>query len=232
VQKKQHHQTDNNRPSELQSEEDVGPEDDKLACFPSHGVQVEWRYELEGKLTNQKPTYTQLTWAWALKQAPQPSVSQLIETLNTHRVNTLTELCRIERIAADCSDPNDAKAFQKPMTSAWIYYVTSHQLVTELRGLTPRYPMTGEVVRDAYSRVREDPSSNRSWNLAWLCLVKMKEAGLVAAYAAMEAMKPDMWGNKSPSAQDVAQLATCFETEWMNAVDRMLRHWTREPTWY
>ncbi|KID98368.1 hypothetical protein MAJ_05551, partial [Metarhizium majus ARSEF 297] len=163
---------------------------------------------------------------------PQPSVSQLIETLNAHRVNTLTELVRIERIAGSCADPNDAAAFQQPMTRAWIHYVTSHQLASELLGLTPNYPMTGDVVRDAYSRVREDPASNRSWNLAWLCLTKMKDDGLLAAYAALEAIKPAMWGNKMPSAADVAQLANCFESEWTAAVDMLLRHWERSPTWY
>ncbi|OAA36636.1 hypothetical protein NOR_07436 [Metarhizium rileyi] len=163
---------------------------------------------------------------------PRPSVPQLIETLNTHRVNTLTELVRIERLAASCTDPNDAAAFQKPMTTAWVHYVTSHQLVSELRGLTPNYPITGDVVRDAYSRVREDPGSNRSWNLAWLCLSKMKDDGLVAAYAALEAMKPEMWGDTMPSPADVAQLATCFEAEWTVAIDVMLRHWERSPTWY
>lgn len=118
------------------------------------------------------------------------------------------------------------------MTTAWIHYVTSHQLVTELRGLTPNYPLTGDMARDAYSRVREDPNSNRSWNLAWLCLTKMKEHDLIPAYAALEAMKPEMWGNKMPAAEDVAQLATCFEQEWTAAVDMMLRHWERPPTWY
>ena len=160
------------------------------------------------------------------------TTTRLIETLNTHRVNTLTELCRIERMATACEDENDAKAFQQPMTAAWIYYVTSHQLATELRGLTRNYPLAGDLVRDAYARVREDPDSNRSWNLAWLCLTKMKEQGLIPAYAALEAMKPEMWGPDLPSAEDVARLATCFEQEWRAAVDMMLRHWRRPPTWY
>lgn len=60
----------------------------------------------------------------------------------------------------------------------------------------------------------------------------MKEDDLIPAYAALEAMKPEMWGNKMPAAEDVAQLATCFEQEWTAAVDMMLRHWERPPTWY
>ncbi|PHH85542.1 hypothetical protein CDD83_275 [Cordyceps sp. RAO-2017] len=163
---------------------------------------------------------------------PRSSVLQLIDCLTTHRVNTLTELCRIERVAASCEDEADARAFQKPMTAAWVHYVTSHQLLTELRGLTRSYPFCGDVVREAYRRVRSDPNSNRSWNLAWLCLRTMKDDGLITAYAAAEAARPEMWTPMRPSAEDVAKLAACFEHEWNTAVDTMLRHWQRAPAWY
>ncbi|KJZ71225.1 hypothetical protein HIM_09368 [Hirsutella minnesotensis 3608] len=162
----------------------------------------------------------------------QSSVLQLVECLKTHRVNTLTELCRIERVAAACEDEADARAFQKPMTAAWVHYVTSHQLLTELRGLTPRYPFSGDIIRDAYRRVRADPASNRSWNLAWLVLRVIKDDGLVAAFAAAEAAKPEMWAPMRPGPDDVARLTACFEQEWKGAVDTMLRHWQRAPAWY
>ncbi|PNY23755.1 Uncharacterized protein TCAP_06296 [Tolypocladium capitatum] len=163
---------------------------------------------------------------------PRSSVLGLVECLTTHRVNTLTELCRIERVAASCEDEADARAFQEPMTAAWVHYVTSHQLLTELRGLTRSYPFSGDVVREAYLRVRGDPNSNRSWNLAWLCLKTMRDDGLVAAYAAAEATRPEMWAPMQPSGEDVAKLAACFEHEWNAAVDTMLRHWQRPPSWY
>ena len=99
----------------------------------------------------------------------------MIESLETHRVNTLTELCRIERVAAACESEEDTRAFQGPMTAAWGYYVSSNQMLSELRGLTKDYPFCGEIVSDALIRVRNDPDSNRSWNLAWLCLVKIQE---------------------------------------------------------
>ncbi len=99
----------------------------------------------------------------------------MIDSLETHRVNTLTELCRIERVAASCDSEDDARAFQGPMTAAWEYYVNSNQLLTELRGLTRSYPFCGEILRDAHVRVRNDPNSNRSWNLAWLCLMKIRD---------------------------------------------------------
>lgn len=58
---------------------------------------------------------------------------------------------------------------------AWNYYVTSNQLLTELHGLTRAYPFNGDIVHDAHVQVRHDPASNRSWNLAWLVLTKIKE---------------------------------------------------------
>jgi hypothetical protein len=90
-------------------------------------------------------------------------------------VNTLTELCRIERVAATCDNEEDAIAFQEPMTTAWNYYVTSNQFLTELRGLTRNYPISGDLMREALGLVQNDPQSNRSWNLAWLCLTKIRD---------------------------------------------------------
>lgn len=101
----------------------------------------------------------------------QRPIRRIIESLQSHSVNTLTELVRVERIAATC-DESDAVAFQGPMTEAWSYYVSSNQLLTELRGLTRNYPFCGDIVTDAQMRVRSDPESNRSWNMAWLCLQK------------------------------------------------------------
>lgn len=75
------------------------------------------------------------------------SVLELVDCLTTHRVNTLTELCRIERVAASCEDEANVKAFKQPMTAAWVHYVTSNQLLMELRGLTRNYPFSGDVVR-------------------------------------------------------------------------------------
>jgi hypothetical protein len=102
----------------------------------------------------------------------QQSTSQLIETLNTRRICTMTELRRVERIAAE-SSPSTQLAFQTPMTSAWNYYVTSNNFLGELRGLTRDYPFSSAMLDDAKWRVQNDPESNRSWNFAWLCLRKI-----------------------------------------------------------
>ncbi|TDZ20187.1 hypothetical protein Cob_v006989 [Colletotrichum orbiculare MAFF 240422] len=161
----------------------------------------------------------------------QNSNQQLIESLETHRVNTLTGLCRIERVAATC-DEDEAAAFNGPMTSAWNYYVNSNQLLSEMRGLTPNYPLCAEIIYDAQALVHDDPESNRSWNLAWLILDKIEKQDMVRSYAAAEAAKLEMWGGREPTAQEAGQLAQCFEYEWNQAMNKMLRHWAVPPCWY
>lgn len=118
------------------------------------------------------------------------------------------------------------------MTAAWAHYVGSNQMLSELRGLTPNYPFCGDMLAHAQALVRSDPESNRSWNLAWLCLVKIRDGGLVAAYAESEAARPEMWGGNQPDEEQIRQLAACFRYEWDAAVQMMLQHWTVSPTWY
>ena len=104
----------------------------------------------------------------------QSSVDQLIESLRTRRVNTLTELRRIERVAAASSEADQAR-FQEPMTLAWKYYVDSNNLLNELRNLTRNYPFSSECLDEAKWLVLNDPESNRSWNWAWLVLTKIQD---------------------------------------------------------
>ena len=73
------------------------------------------------------------------------------------------------------------------------YYVDSHGLLTELRGLTKNYPFryiinpstlkfafltdisnSSHCLDEAKNRVYSDPASNRSWNLCWLVLSKIQ----------------------------------------------------------
>lgn len=95
---------------------------------------------------------------------------QLIKSLRTHRVNTLTELRRIEKVFAYL----DQSEVCEPMTSAWAHYVNSNNLISELRGLTRNYPFSSECLDEAKWRVIEDPASTRSWNYCWLVLVKIQ----------------------------------------------------------
>ncbi|KAK7942536.1 uncharacterized protein PG986_011649 [Apiospora aurea] len=104
-------------------------------------------------------------------------------SLETYRVNTLTELCRIERLAA------------------------AGQFLTELRGLSRNYPFYAELVSEARRRILTDPESNRSWNLAWLCLTKMQEDDLIRFYASSESWRKEMWQDRSPTEEKADQLA-------------------------
>lgn len=155
----------------------------------------------------------------------------MIESLRNHTINTLTELCRIERVAM-ASEGEEMNAFQGPLAVAWDYYVNSNQLLLELRGLTRNYPASSSLVEEAKRLVSADPGSGQSWNLAWLCLVKIRDAGLIASCAQAEAQKPEMWGGRYPSLEEAEQLTQCFVCEWTQAVDKMLRHWRAAPIWY
>lgn len=55
-----------------------------------------------------------------------------------------------------------------------------------------------------------DPDSNRSWNLCWLILEKVKNDRLVPYYAGYQAAMPTMWGGRNPSKEEVQLLATAF----------------------
>jgi hypothetical protein len=111
-------------------------------------------------------------------------VKSLLTSLRTHRVNTLTELRRIERILIpatvdintcliDCSTiPNE---IVESLASAWLPYVYSNNLLSELRNLTRSYLFSSELLDEAKMLVTADPESGRSWNFAWLVLNKIED---------------------------------------------------------
>lgn len=63
----------------------------------------------------------------------------------------------------------------EPMTSAWAHYVSSNNLLSELRGLTRNFPFSSECLDEAKQLVMDDPKSSRSWNHCWLVLVKIED---------------------------------------------------------
>lgn len=97
----------------------------------------------------------------------------MLKSLRTHRVNTLTELRRIEKLLA--ANGNTTKDVTEAMTTAWAHYVNSNNLLSELRGLTKNYPFSSECVDEAKWQVIGDPNSTRSWNYAWLILKKIRD---------------------------------------------------------
>ncbi|OQO07143.1 hypothetical protein B0A48_07711 [Cryoendolithus antarcticus] len=149
----------------------------------------------------------------------------LIEALNEHRINTVGELRRIERIFAAIGSPD----LTQPMTTAWMYYVTSNSLLTELRRLTPDYPFSSELLTEARSRVHTDPSSNRSWNYCWLTLAKIHTDNLIPRFATTQASMSEMWGGRKVRAEEVKQLRDAFVDEWTTALRGMLRYWETAP---
>ncbi|KAG7008503.1 hypothetical protein G7Y79_00005g016440 [Physcia stellaris] len=152
--------------------------------------------------------------------------AQLLSALRTHRVNTLTELRRIERIFSALNTPD----VKEPMTTAWAYYVNSNNLLNELRGLTKNYPFSSECIEEAKWQTTEDPASTRSSNYCWLVLSKIKNKGLIAKHARLLAVKPTMWGGRTPTAAGVEKLATACINEWTRALDQMLRNWSTAST--
>ncbi|KAF2839787.1 hypothetical protein M501DRAFT_1030978 [Patellaria atrata CBS 101060] len=150
---------------------------------------------------------------------------QLVQSLNSHRVNTLVELRRIEKIFASLGSPD----VTGPMTAAWSYYVNSHSLLTELRNLTKNYPFSSECLDEAKRRVYSDPESNKSWNLCWLVLSKLQNDQLIRYYAHYQASQPQMWGGQIPTADGVQRLSDAFYNEWNWAASEMLRHWDVPP---
>ncbi|KAK3721918.1 hypothetical protein LTR37_002734 [Vermiconidia calcicola] len=157
---------------------------------------------------------------------PQAQKQALITALNEHRINTIGELRRIERIFATLGSSD----LTQPMTSAWVYYVNSNSLLTEMRGLTRNYPFNSECLEEAKRRVHQDPASNRSWNYCWLVLAKVHTDRLIPTYARIQASKPEMWGGRIPLVESVNQLTEAFVKEWGTALAQLLRYWEAAPT--
>ncbi|PGG96726.1 hypothetical protein GX51_07680 [Blastomyces parvus] len=153
------------------------------------------------------------------------TTKELIDALLTHRINTITELRRAERtlIGQDCTEATE------PLSQAWLYYVNSNNLLSELRSLTKNYPFSSECLDDAKVLTFSDPKSVRSWNFCWLVLSKMQEQQLIPKHARDIAANPVMWGGRAPTLTEVEQLSDACTAEWTMAAQRMLRHWEQPP---
>ncbi|KAJ9294568.1 hypothetical protein DTO271G3_6836 [Paecilomyces variotii] len=176
----------------------------------------------------------------------QQDKSQLIQSLRTHRINTITELRRVEKVFAQLGSAD----VTEPMTSAWLHYVNSNNLLNELRGLTKNYHFSSECLDEAKWLVSTDPQSCRSWNYCWLILTKIQEKSvssswvlismaptltpsnrqLIPKHARILAEKPAMWGDKQPTPELIEWLSNECIKEWTAAVQLMLRHWETPPT--
>ena len=95
----------------------------------------------------------------------------MLRRLHTHRVNTLTELRRIEKLFAS----DQSKNVMEAMTTAWAHYVNSNNLLSELRSITKNYPFSSECLDEAKWQVIGDPESSKSCNYCWLILTKIRD---------------------------------------------------------
>ncbi|CRG86291.1 hypothetical protein PISL3812_03296 [Talaromyces islandicus] len=156
-------------------------------------------------------------------------VKALLTSLRTHRVNTLIELRRIERILMPTADVVDSSTVPndivEPLASAWLHYVYSNNLLSELRNLTRSCLFSSELLDEAKMLVTADPEGSRSWNFAWLVLTKIEDEDLIDKYARDLSTNPDMWGGRSPAANEAKMLEEKCKEEWTRAVRQMLRNW-------
>ncbi|KAL9599639.1 MAG: hypothetical protein Q9219_003723 [cf. Caloplaca sp. 3 TL-2023] len=143
---------------------------------------------------------------------------RLVTSIRSHSINTLPELRRIERIFAALNAPDTVE----PMKNAWIYYVNSHNLLNELRGLTKNFPFSSECLDEAKARVSGSPGGA---NHCWKVLKYIQNQSLIPRHARLLAAKPAMWGSRQPSAAEIQQLATACANTWTQALTILLRHW-------
>ncbi|KAK5725810.1 hypothetical protein LTR15_004000 [Elasticomyces elasticus] len=184
---------------------------------------------------------------------PQAQKQALIVALNEHRINTIGELRRVERIFAtlgspDLTQPMTAAYTLKRLTTDWsrgifrqlkqsTYGTTrahsqlSFQVKSAEGHLYGRMLMisSSECLDEAKRRVHADPASNRSWNYCWLVLAKAHTDRLIPAYARAQAARPEMWGGRIPPDASVTQLTEAFVKEWNAALAQMLRYWEEPP---
>lgn len=59
------------------------------------------------------------------------------------------------------------------MNDAWSHYVSSHNLLNELRGVTKNYPFSSQCLDEAKSKVSTSPTK-RDQNYCWLVLARIR----------------------------------------------------------
>ncbi|MCJ1308481.1 hypothetical protein MMC25_002134 [Agyrium rufum] len=149
---------------------------------------------------------------------------KLITALREHRLNNILELCRIENVLMN-SD-GELLDLVEPLADAWSYYVGSHSLLNELRGLTRSFPFSSECLDEAKWLVDHDTQmGGGTQNYCLAVLMKIREESLVRKHAYIQTVAPEMWGGRSPSQSALNQLAERFIESWTDAVNRLLQYW-------
>lgn len=106
-------------------------------------------------------------------------IQSIVDALSSRRINTLTELRRMERILLAAIQPRVTdlreSSLVEVLESAWLNYVQNNNLLSELRNLTRDYPFSSELLDEAKALVMTDSERSRSWNFAWLVLTKIEK---------------------------------------------------------
>ena len=101
----------------------------------------------------------------------QPRIDQLVRALETHQINTVGDLRRVEKASITINDPT----LRNAMASAWVYYVNSNNLLSELRALTEQYAFSSELLDEAKYLALSDGASTQSRNFCLLVLKKIRD---------------------------------------------------------
>ncbi|KAF5015533.1 hypothetical protein F66182_13105, partial [Fusarium sp. NRRL 66182] len=98
------------------------------------------------------------------------TIQSIVDALSSRRINTLTELRRMERILLAAIQPHVTDLRESSLVgvlaAAWSEYVQNNNLLSELRNLTRSYPFSSELLDEAKALVMTDPERSRSWNYA------------------------------------------------------------------
>ncbi|PCG94522.1 Hypothetical protein PENO1_052370 [Penicillium occitanis (nom. inval.)] len=163
------------------------------------------------------------------------NIESIVDALSSRRINTLTELRRMERILLAAVQPQVTDLRESSLVgvlaSAWLNYVQNNNLLNELRNLTRNYPFSSELLDEAKTLVTADPEHSHSWNFAWLVLNKIEEKNLIDKHARVLATCPDMWGGSLPQEEMISMLEGKCREDWKMAVGIMLRHWETQPVY-
>lgn len=112
-------------------------------------------------------------------QHMESNIQSIVDALSSRRINTLTELRRMERILLAAVQPHVTNLRESSLVgvlaSAWLNYVQNNNLLNELRNLTRDYPFSSELLDEAKALVMAAPERSHSWNFAWLVLAKIEE---------------------------------------------------------
>lgn len=137
--------------------------------------------------------------------------------------NLLSELRALTKnypFSSECLDEAKWQVIGDPAsTRSWNYcWLVLTKIRKEWVG-----PSVLDIIQFVELRNVANLGVHRSWRL-W------SNRGLIPTHARQLAVKPAMWGGRTPTAAGVEKLATACVAEWTRALDQLLRNWTTPPS--